>query len=346
MLAPEEVRSHIEDLAESSSKTAWGFIKKWLILPIGILLQLLGYVETAHKFGLPEPLLFSTAGFLLVAVSLIWLAWFAVDIGQATRRAAVVGLAVCSLAYYSFLQYQLLERTKQQVFEATLDFDSANSLLSRDANEVLQRIKRVAERMPDIADIHNLQGRALFKLARYAAAYEEFKKAAALDSTIAYYQYNQATALRALCDYQGSLAILDAYIKQYKTDMWGFYDHGVVSQIIGQDDNALNDYNIVINSHDVDAPVGSALFNSAVIRASRAAKSPDGDQRNSELNAAFSLLDRAIQLDRTTRLQIIREDLVPITQRAPKCNGYYVTDDLTPVGTLPAFKAWLKKHER
>jgi tetratricopeptide (TPR) repeat protein len=321
------------------------FIKTWLVLPIGVLLQFLGYTDTAHKFGLPEPFLFSTAGFLLAAASLIWFAWFSGRISRVKRGIVLGVLVTLSFAYYTFLQYEFLVYAERQAVATTLDFDSANALLSHDANAALAYAQRLVERMPDAPQVYNLRGRALDELGRHTEAYKDFTKAAQLDPAIDYYEYNRAVALRNECDYEGALRLLDGYVDKYKDDIWGIYDHGVVSQILGKYDRALRDYDIVIYSNNMDAPVGSALFNSAVIHALYAANANQPDVRDRELREAFSFLDRAIRRGRSARLQKIHDALVPISQREPECTGFYKTDDFTVVADLPQFKEWFKKYE-
>jgi tetratricopeptide (TPR) repeat protein len=330
-----------------STASIAGFIKKGLLLPIGILLQLIGYAESVHKLvGLPAPFVFATAGFLLTVAGLVWLIWFS-ESGLWTRQAGFGFLAFITIGYIFLVQFQLMSWTERNTINTLIEVESARSLVSQFPTEAVRRISPIMDRGVEVSEVYNIRGVAYSKLGKNQEALQDFQAAAKLDPMNPLYQYNQAAALRDMCDYSASNEVLEAYLKQYKSNMWARYDHGVVNQILGHNDVALADYNIVIDSRQ-DLPMQSALFNSAVIYAAAAAAAAgNGVERANALAKMFSLLDHSIKLNPVTRLADLKEAMVPIEKREPRCSGkYYVTDDLTVVSNFPEFKDWLKQYEQ
>jgi tetratricopeptide (TPR) repeat protein len=313
-----------------------------LLLPIGILLQVLGYAETAHKFfGLPEPFLFASTGFLLTIACLVWLVWFSGKSVAATTKDLSLGvLVVTSVAYYLLVQYEVISEVEHKIVQTSSEIESARALANVDGNSAIERINRLIERFPDIAELYNIRGVAFRNEGRFREALIDFQTAVRLDPAIRQYQINIALAEGSMCDFQGEKKLLNAYVDRYQADMQGRYNRGVVFHILNEQDNALADYNVVIanNAQSTEA----ALFNSAVIYAAKTPQAPDPPDA---LKRVFQLLERAIRLNPFERVRKIKAALIPVSQRAPACDErYYATDDLTPVATLPQFVGWLRQQ--
>lgn len=320
------------------------FLKRWFIVPVAILIQVFGHVESVYKFtGAPRPFLFSSVGFLLAAACLMWLVWFSgKQLERRIRLIAIGGLWALCVGYCVLVQYHALIALERRTIYTATEIESARWLIGRDPHEAIARLNRIAKRVPDIAEVYNVRGIGFYKLQRYREAYEEFKLAGERGPDNQQYEYNKATALRAMCDFTGTRDVLDTYVTQYKGDVWGRYDRGVIYQILGRDDVALADYEIVIGSRQ--DPSESALFNAAVIHAGRAAKAAQPSEQERSVRTAVRLLERAVREGGDGRLAKIRSALVPIEKReAPPC-GVYVTDDLTPVVAIPQFRSWLQEH--
>jgi tetratricopeptide (TPR) repeat protein len=317
------------------------FISK-LLLPIGILLQVLGYAETAHKFfGLPEPFLFASTGFLLTIACLVWLVWFSGNRVAATTKDLSLGvLVVVSVAYYVLVQYEVISQVEHKIVQTSSEIESARALAYVDGNSAIERINRVVDRFPDIAELYNIRGVAFKSESRFREALNDFQTAARLDPAIRQYQINIALAEASMCDFQEEKKLLNTYVGRYQTDMQGRYNRGVVLQILNEQDNALADYKVIIgnNAQSTEA----ALFNSAVIYAAKTPQAPDPP---GILQRVFQLLEGAIRLNPFERIQKIKAALIPVSQRAPLCDERkYATDDLTPVASFPQFVDWLRKQ--
>jgi tetratricopeptide (TPR) repeat protein len=313
-----------------------------LVLPFGVFLQILGYAESVHKFfGLPEPFLIASSGFLLTIACLVWLVWFSGRrVAEATKGISLGALIAVSVAYFVLVQYEVVSEVERKVISVGAEIESARSLVTSDANSAVERMNQVIEKIPDVAELYNIRGVALNNTSRFRDALNDFKKAAALDSTNRQYEFNIAVAERAMCDYKGAKQLLDGYIVRYQSDMQGRYNHGVVEQILDDQDDALSEYNIVIQSKT--EPTEAALFNSAVIYAAKTQKVAD---QQGLVAKVTNYLGRALKLNPYARLQKIKAALVPLEQREPRCDRYYATDDLTPVASHPQFVDWLRHAE-
>ena len=313
-----------------------------LVLPFGVLLQILGYAESVHKFvGLPQPFLIASSGFLLTIACLVWLVWFSGRrVAEATKGISLGALVAVSVAYFVLIQYEVVSEVERKVITIGVEIESARSLLTSDANAAIERINQAIEKVPDVAELYNIRGVALSNASRLHDALKDFQKAAALDSTDRQYEFNVAVTERAMCDYKAAKEVLDRYIAQYQSDMKGRYNHGVVEQILDDQDGALYEYNIVIQSKA--EPTEGALFNSAVIYAAKAQKT---DNQEGLVAKVTNYLGRALKLNPSARFQKIKAALVPLEKREPRCDRYYTTDDLTPVASHPQFVDWLRHLE-
>ena len=312
-----------------------------LLLPIGIILQVLGYAETAHKFfGLPEPFLVASAGFLLTIASLAWRAWFSGNVAASTKNLSLALLVVVSFAYLLLVGYEVVSEVEHKTVQISSEIESARALANVDGNGAIERINKVIERFPDIAELYNIRGVAFKNEQRFREALDDFKTAARLDPAIRQYQINIALADASMCDFKSEKDALDAFVKKHQSDMQGRYNRGVVFQILNEQDPALEDYQVVIanNAQSTEA----ALFNSAVIYAAR---TPQATDPTSSLKKVLDYLERALGFNRFERSRKIKAALVPVSQRAKACDDrYYATDDLTPVANFLAFVEWLKTH--
>lgn len=316
------------------------FLKKVLVL-IGVLLQAFGYVESVFRLTrIPYTFLITTAGYVALAVFLVWCIWISHDYTFRQKRIGLVCFVLLSIAYYTFTQYALMLVLRKDAFRQVVALDSARSLVSRDPEETLLQLSKVKGELSEIPEKYNIRGTAYYRLGRYGDAYNDYKKASELDPENRQYVYNMAVALREMCDFKGALEIFDTYLKNYKDDVWGYFDRGVIHHMMREYDKALADYGVVVaNKKDT---VESALFNTGAVYALKYQADSDEDVRKQDLRQTISYLEQSIKMGGQTRVSKIREALIPIARRPPRCEGYYLTDDLMGVANAERFKEWLQ----
>ena len=106
---------------------AFEFVKKYVALPVGIILQLFGYLEAVFNFtGISKTFFIASSGFLLVTLMLVWFVWFSGSCRTSRQRSsAFIGLIVLSTAYFFFVQYNLFLNVRNDTFRQVMDLESA-----------------------------------------------------------------------------------------------------------------------------------------------------------------------------------------------------------------------------
>ena len=327
--------------------TVGDFFKHYLLLPISLLLQLVGYIGSVRTItGIPHSFLLISAGFIMMVSFLVWVIWFSEPTEAARRRVpALVGLIALSLAYYTYMQYSLVLNFKEDLFRHLIYLENARDLVTTNSNEAIDQMSKLIDGFRKIPEVYNMRGMAYYKLGRYTEALKDFKKALELDRTGKLYRYNMAISLRDMCNLHEAKKILDEYVEAHQHDMSGHYDRAVIYHLLGDYDTAIAEYKIVISgSEDF---VESALFNAAVIYSYKFDNEMNERKKNEYLDKVTKHLDRSINLGGPSRLRKIESALVPPTARRHRegwCEGYDVTDDLTSLQHVEAFIKWW--HEK
>jgi Na+(H+)/acetate symporter ActP len=78
------------------------FLNICLILPLGILLQVVGYLQSVYRLTAAPLLLFIVSlGFVLAFSCLVWEIWYSrINLSQGARKIAIAGLVAVSVGYY------------------------------------------------------------------------------------------------------------------------------------------------------------------------------------------------------------------------------------------------------
>jgi tetratricopeptide (TPR) repeat protein len=318
------------------------FVKKYVALPLGMILQLIGYVESAFNLtGIPKTFLIASTGFLVMAVVLTWLIWFSGSrLLRWQKRLGVVALIVLSAAYFSFAQYNLLLSLRNDTFRQVMDLESARDLLGSDPGETIERLTGLMRTLPNVAELHNIRGVAYSKQNKRQEALKDFRKAAALNPKNWQYVYNLHTQLSKICDFAGAKEVLDTYVNNNRDEMRGRFERGVVHHLLGDYQAALNDYQVVVASRDNDR-IEAALFNLAVIHAAKFRREPLEDRKQEHVDAAIGFLEKSVELGKASRLRKIL-DALEVHPDAP-CEAQRAADDLTSLRTATKFNEWWEK---
>jgi tetratricopeptide (TPR) repeat protein len=286
------------------------FLGRYVLAPLGVLLQVFGYIESLYRFtGIPYTFFIMSTGFAISAVLLIWYIWFS-GLVQTARKAAtaVISLVIVSTLYYAFLQYSLVLKVKKDILDVMVAFDSVRDLIPKDPHEALIKISKLMEQLGELPDLVNARATANYRLGRYKEALEDYRRAAALDPKNRIYEFNVAVALREMCAFKEARGVLDEYLRVNKDDMWGYFQRGVIQHVLGNYDPALSDYNIVIAN---DGPIGeAALFNSAVVYALKFKNESSEDVREAHVAKIIEYLERSIVLGQEARKGRIRNALI------------------------------------
>lgn len=318
------------------------FVKKYVALPISMILQLFGYVESVFNLtGVAKTFLIASTGFLVMAAMLTWLIWFSGS-GQSTwqKRLGVVALIVLSGAYFSFAQYNLLLSLRNDTFRKVMDLETARDLVGSDPSETVERITGLIRTLPDVSELYNIRGVAYSRENKRQEALKDFRKAAELNPKNWQHVYNLHTQLSKICDLAGAKEVLDAYVKSNKDEMRGRFERGVVHHLLGDYQAALNDYRVVLAAGDNDR-IEAALFNLAVIYAAKFKSETHEERKQEHLDAAINFLERSLELGKASRLRKIMAAL-EVQPNAP-CEAQSAADDLTSLRTAKKFNEWWQK---
>lgn len=327
--------------------TVGDFFKHYLLLPVSIILQLFGYIESAFNItGIPNTFLLISAGFMMLASLLVWVIWFSELTDTSHRRGlALVGLIALSIGYYTYMQYSLVLNFKDDLLRHLIYLESARDLVTTNSNEAIDQMSKLIDGFQKIPEVYNIRGTAYYKLGRYKDALKDFQRATELDRTGKLYRYNVAITLREMCNLREAKKILDEYVEANKHDMSGYYERAVVYHLLTDYENALAGYKIIIaNSDDY---VESASFNAAVIYAFKFNDEIHDGKKKDYLDKVIKHLDRSIYLGGQDRIRKIENAFIPIAERQHRdgwCEGYDVTDDLTPLQHVEMFMHWW--HEK
>jgi tetratricopeptide (TPR) repeat protein len=325
---------------------ALDFVKRYVALPVGMVLQLFGYLEAVFNLtGIPRTFLIVSSGFLLMVLMLIWLVWFSGSCQTGRRRnAAFVGLVVLSAAYYFFVQYNLLLNVRNDTFRQVMDLESARDLLGSDPNETVVKLTSMTRTLPDVPELYNIRGVAHSKQNRPKDALRDFRKAAELNPKNRQYVYNVAAELSKMCDFTGAKKQLDDYIAKNEDEMRGRFQRGVIHHLLGDHHAALSDYRVVIASRDHEMLEG-ALFNSAVIYAAKFRGESRDDVKQQHLETAIKYLERSLELGKDSRLRRIITAL-EVRPDTAACESQSAADDLTSLRSEARFLEWLEERQK
>jgi tetratricopeptide (TPR) repeat protein len=133
------------------------------------------------------------------------------------------------------------------------------------------------------------------------------------------YEFNRAVALREMCNFAEARATFYQYVQAYPTDVDGHYNLGVVDQMLGRWDEAVAQYEIVINSGKTGERAESALYNSGVASALKRAETSDPIRQKRLEAVAIDYLERSLNIGGSGRINTIRAALVPLHNRPEKC---------------------------
>src|SRR6266498_430268 len=139
---------------------ALDFVKKYLAVPVGIILQLFGYYEAIFNLtGIPKAFLIASAGFVMLTLLLVWFIWFSACCQTGRQKSgAVVGLVALSLVYYIFVQYRLMLNVRNDTFRQVMDLESARDLLSTDPGETVVKITNMTRSLHELPELYNIRG--------------------------------------------------------------------------------------------------------------------------------------------------------------------------------------------
>jgi len=317
------------------------FVKKYVAIPVGLGLQLFGYVESVFSLtGIPKTFLIATAGFLVMVAVFIWSIWFSGSRRPSPqRRLRVLGLIALSAAYFSFVQYNLILGLRNDTLRQVMDLEAARDLVSNEPGEAIERLTGLMRTLPSASELYNIRGVAYSKQNKRQEAVKDFRKASELNPKNWLYVYNLATQLSKICDYTGAREVLDTYVKANKDEMRGRFERGVVNHLLGDYQAASSDYRIVVASRDNER-IEAALFNLAVISAAKFKDEPLEPRKQEHLNEVISLLEQSLDLGKASRLRKILDAL----QAHPgPCEAQSVVDDLTILRTATKFNEWWDK---
>jgi tetratricopeptide (TPR) repeat protein len=228
---------------------------------------------------------------------------------------------------------------KADTLTVLLDLQQARGMVNREPNEALRKLDGLIKRLGETPLLLNMRGTAYYQLGKYKESFQDFKGAEKSDPKNREYIFNVAVALREMCDFQGAKFQLDRYVKEQSDDVWGHYNRGVVHHYLRDYETALAEYNVVVATNE--QLVEAALFNSAAAFSRKFEKESNERTREKHLERAIDYLDKSVKLGGKVRIGKIRESLVPIDQRPPKCEGYYETQDLSGLMDSGKFKDWL-----
>lgn len=320
------------------------FFNLYLLVPLGVLSTIFGYAESVHKLtGVPHVFLFASVGFLLALWCLVWLVWFSgMVLGPRPKKIALAGLVAVSFLYYSFTQYYVVLSVRNNVLASVVTLEGALSSATEDPAQAVRKISGLISRFGETPPLLNDRGKANYELEKYPEAVRDFKLAVQGDPKNQEYAFNLAVALRDMCDFSNAKIAFDTYVRSNPDDILGHYNRGVVYQYLGDYDAALADYAVVIATNELGR-VESALFNSAVVYASKFAHASDPNTRELYLGKAIAYLERSVSIGRGGRFAKIRAALVPLQERSPaKCERFYATDDLTALAKTDQFQKWMQ----
>jgi tetratricopeptide (TPR) repeat protein len=309
--------------------------------PLGLILQLFGYVESVFNLtGVPKIFLIASTGFLVMAVMLTWLIWFSGSRQPSwQKRIGVVALVALSGAYFAFAQYHLLLSLRNDTLRKVMDLETARDLVNSDPGETIDRLTGLMRTLPNVGELYNIRGIAYSKQNKPQEAITDFRKAAALNPRNWQYVYNLATQLSKTCDFPQAKDVLDTYVQNNKDEMRGRFERGVVHHLLGNYQAASDDYRVVAKRGDNDK-VEAALFNLAVISAAKFKSEPDEDRKQEHLNEVINLLEKSVDLGKATRL---RKILDALEVHPGPCEAQRAADDLTILRTATKFNEWWDK---
>ena len=341
----EEAVGH--EKTEKEEKMSLGdFLSRYILLPLTAFFQLFGYAESAFRLtGLSHTFIIISTSFTLSTLLLIWFFYFSRPTQSPHQKLFALGcLVVFSIAYYTFIQYTLLDLKSQDVFKSAFYLESARAFAQVNPEKAITDIERIKHKYREIPEVYNIRGIAYYHLKRFDESFSSYRKAAELDHENQEYKYNLAVLLRELCNFNDAKRILEEYIGQRPLDTSGHYELAVIYHLMGDYDKAIPEYTIV-TSRDNDRYKEASMFNMAVIFSLKLQRESDENVRNRYLNEIKLLLTESVKLGGTKRLEKIVEDITPLDQRPRvnhSCKQHYITDDLTSLASIEKFNEWLQ----